>query len=339
MSASSQSTSPIPLIDLAAFSSASEAERSRVVAEVRKALEDIGFLIISGHGVSEELIAKVNQVSLDFFDLPEDKKMQFCPEKAGSRGYNAFKGRSVGIAQNPNIGRSLQESFAVGRVDVPDDPFFFTREAGHSFAPNIWPDEPSAFEPLMKDYYRAMDNTYRLIMRLFAIALDLPERYFDQYIDKHGSLLRLTHYPALDSEPLPGEVRSAEHTDGGALTILHIDDTPDSLQVKLRSGEWINVNRIPGAFIINIGDMMMRWTNDRWTSNWHRVVNPPMVNGRSDRRLSLVYFAAVNYDTMVQCLPNCSDAQHPPLYPPINAGQYASERFNKRYGLDKPAGA
>ena len=106
--------------------------------------------------------------------------------------------------------------------------------------------------------------------------------------------------------------------------------------MKLRSGEWIYVNRLPGTFIINIGDMMMRWTNDRWVSNWHRVVNPPMVNGRSERRLSLVFFAAANHDTMVECLPNCSDAAHPPLYEPINAGEYAASRFNKRYGLEEP---
>ena len=328
--------SPIPLIDLEAFSSASSSERARVVVEVRKALEEIGFLTITGHGVPQSLIDQANQVSLNFFDRSEEEKLRFCPTKPGSRGYNAFKGRTVGIAQDPSLKRSLQESFAVGRIDVPDDPYFFTKAAGHSFAPNIWPDQPDDFRYVMTDYYRAMDSTYHTIMRLFAVALDLPETYFQGMINKHGSLLRLTHYPALDSEPLPGEHRSAAHTDGGALTILHIDDTPNSLQVKLRSGEWINVNRIPGAFIINIGDMMMRWSNDRWTSNWHQVVNPPMVNGRSARRLSLVFFAATNYDTIVECLPNCSDADHPPLYPPINAGQYSAERFNKRYGIEDP---
>ena len=219
---------------------------------------------------------------------------------------------------------------------MPRDPYFFTREAGHSFADNIWPDSPSDFRAAMTEYYQAMDRTYQTIMRLFAVALDLPETYFDKMIDKHGSLLRLTHYPSLSSEPLPGEFRSGAHTDGGALTILHIDDTPDALQVKLRSGEWIYVNRIPGAFIINVGDMMMRWTNDKWISNWHQVVNPPIVNGHSDRRLSLVYFCATNYDTLVECLPNCSGPGNPARYPPIVSGRYAEERFNLRYGINEP---
>ena len=217
----------------------------------------------------------MTNASLTFFDRPDAEKSGSRSTKPGARGYNAMRGRTVGKSHDSTYLASLQESYAVGRTSVPDDPYFFTKEAGHSFADNIWPDLPSDFEPAMTEYYNAMERTYRTIMRLFAVALDLPETYFDNTIDKHGSLLRLTHYPSLDSEPLPGEYRSGAHTDGGTLTILHIDDTPNSLQVKLRSGEWINVNRIPGAFVINIGDMMMRWTNDKWVSNWHRVVNPP----------------------------------------------------------------
>ena len=331
------SDSPIPLIDLQKFSSASELERARVIAEVRKALEEIGFLLIKGHGVDQLLIDRVTNASLTFFDRPETDKLKYCSAKPGARGYNRMRGRTVGKAQDSTYLASLQESYAVGRPSVPNDPYFFTKEAGHSFADNIWPDAPGDFAPAMTEYYNAMERTYRTIMRLFAVALELPETYFDDKIDKHGSLLRLTHYPSLDSEPLPGEYRSGAHTDGGALTILHIDDTPNALQVKLRSGEWINVNRVPGAFVINIGDMMMRWTNDKWTSNWHRVVNPQLVNGRTNRRLSLVYFCSTNHDTVVECLPNCSTPGNPPRYPAIVSGKYAEERFNLRYGITEPA--
>lgn len=331
------SDSPIPLIDLQKFSSASDLERARVIAEVRKALEEIGFLLIKGHGVDQSLIERVTNASLTFFDRPEADKLKFCSLKPGARGYNRMRGRTVGKAQDSTYLASLQESYAVGQPSVPNDPYFFTKEAGHSFAANIWPDSPDDFTPAMTEYYNAMERTYRTIMRLFAVALELPETYFDDKIDKHGSLLRLTHYPSLDSEPVPGEYRSGAHTDGGALTILHIDDTPNALQVKLRSGEWIDVNRVPGAFIINIGDMMMRWTNDKWTSNWHRVVNPELVNGRTNRRLSLVYFCSTNHDTVVECLPNCSGPGNPPRYPPIVSGKYAEERFNLRYGITEPA--
>ncbi len=316
------SDSVIPIINLVKFSDADAAERARVVAEVRKALEEVGFLMIAGHGIDQSLIDRVTEASFTFFDRPDDEKLKLASSKPGARGYNRMRGRTVGKSHDASYLASLQESYGIGRIEVPDDPYFFTEAAGHTFAANIWPDQPSDFEPAMKEYYDAMERAYRTIMRLFAIALDLPETYFDSTIDKHGSLLRLTHYPSLDSEPLPGEYRSGAHTDGGALTILHIDDTPNSLQVKLRSGEWINVNRVPGTFVINIGDMMMRWTNDKWTSNWHQVVNPKIVNGRSDRRLSLVYFCGTNYDTVVECLPNCSGPDNPPHYQPIVAGQF-----------------
>ena len=331
------SDSVIPTIHLDKFSDAGELERARVVAEVRKALEQVGFLMIAGHGIASSLIDRVTQTSLTFFDRPEAEKLKFASTKPGARGYTRMRGRTVGKSHDGSYLASLQESYGIGRIDVPDDPYFRTEAAGHSFADNIWPDRPSDFEPAMVEYYHAMERIYRTIMRLFAIALDLPENYFDKTIDKHGSLLRLTHYPSLDSEPLPGEYRSGAHTDGGALTILHIDDTPNSLQVKLRSGEWINVNRVPGTFVINIGDMMMRWTNDKWTSNWHQVVNPPIVHGRSDRRLSLVYFCGTNYDTIVECLPNCSGPDNPARYEPIVSGQFVAERFNRRYGIEPPA--
>jgi len=327
-------TSPIPLIDLSLF--LASRDRATAVAQVQRALEEVGFLMISGHGVPDELIARVNRASLDFFDRPDEDKMRFVPTVPGSRGYNAMRGRTVGVAQNKNLRPSLQESFAVGPVDIRPEPPAGVKKVGRDVAPNIWPDAPTDFEPAMRDYYRAMDRLYLSLMRLLAIALELPEIYFDDKVNRHASLLRLTHYPALDVEPMPGEERAGAHTDIGALTILHIDDTPNSLQVKLRSGEWIFVNREPGAFIINIGDMMMRWTNDKWISNTHRVVNPPFVNGRSKRRLSLVYFCQTNNDTIVECLPNCAGPANPARYPPIVAGEYSAMRAAMRYGYDLP---
>ena len=327
----------IPVIDLALFASSSAADRATVVKDVQKALEEVGFLMISGHGVPEDLIGRVTASNLAFFDLPDAEKRRYTSARPGGRGYSAMRGRTVGIAQDPTLLKSLQESYGVGPVDVPaDEAWYRTEGAGHSYEPNLWPDEPHDFAPSVQQYYREMDRLYRMIMRLFAIALGLPETWFDDKINRHGSVLRLTHYPALDAEPLPGEQRAGAHTDVGAMTILHIDETRDSLQVKLRSGEWVFVNKTPGAFIINIGDMMMRWTNDKWLSNTHRVVNPPFVNGRSARRLSLVYFCQTNYDTIVECLPNCSGPGNPARYPPLSSGEYSAMRSAMRYGYDLP---
>jgi isopenicillin N synthase-like dioxygenase len=207
---------------------------------------------------------------------------------------------------------------------------------GPRFIENVWPDSPADFEPTMRAYYAHMQNLCRSTLRIFATALELSEAHFDPMLTKSAHTLRLTHYPALDKEPGRGEERAGAHTDTGVLTILHIDETPDSLQVETRSKKWINVNHVSGTFIINIGDLMMRWTNDKWVSNMHRVVNPPFVNGRSARRLSLVCFCGVNHDTLVECLPNCSSTRNPPRYEPISAGEYEALRMATRYGLKPP---
>ena len=119
-------------------------------------------------------------------------------------------------------------------------------------------------------------------------------------------------------------------------TILLTDEV-GGLEVQRRDGQWISAPHVSGAYVCNIGDCLMRWTNDVWVSNWHQVVNPPMVNGKSDRRLSLVYFCSTNYDTLVACLPNCSGPGKPALYPPVISGKYAEERFKLRYGIEEPA--
>jgi len=329
-------SSHLPVIDLRLFETGSEIERARIVAQVRAALEGIGFMMIAGHGVDQTLIDRVSRASLDFFDRTEQEKLACVTTKPGNRGYNRMRGRTVGIATDPALLKSLQESYGIGRIDVPDEPYFKAPSRQATFAENIWPDKPADFELAMKEYYGEMERVFFTVMRLFAATLDLPPAYFDKKIDRHGSVLRLTHYPALDRAPLPKEERAGAHTDNGILTILHIDDTPDSLAVQLRSGEWIYVNRVPGTFVINIGDLMMRWANDKWVSNVHRVANPPLVNGRTSRRLSLVYFCQCNDDTVVACLPNCTGPENPPRYPPIVAGEYTAMRAALRYGETQP---
>ncbi len=325
----------VPIIDLQKFSSANPAERAGVIGEVRTALEHVGFFMVSGHGVPQPVIDRAMSASLEFFDRPEAEKERFAPiSNKITRGYNAMRGRTVGLVLNPSLKRSLQEGFAMGMMDVPDDPYFHTKEAGRSFAPNIWPDAPSDFQPTMRAYYAGMDQLFRKIMQLFANALELPETFFDDKVARHSSTLRLIHYPALDREPEEGEYRSGEHTDSGTLTILHIDDTPQSLQVRTRGGQWIDINKVPGTFIINIGDLMSRWTNDKWVSTLHRVANPPVVNGRSDRRLSIACFCQTNYDTLVDCLPNCSGPENPPRYPPVVTGEFSLMRAALRYGFE-----
>lgn len=327
-------TSPVPLIDLETFFEGSEVDRLRVASEVKKALENVGFLMITGHGVDPDLIRRVERAGLLFFDRPEDEKQKFASgSKKANRGFGGLGTRTIGITENKDLLPSLQEAYGIGKLDVPDDPYFQTEAASSIFTKNIWPDEPEDFKPALSAYYEEMDQLFTKMMRVFAVALELPDTFFESMLDRHGSTLRLIHYPALQSEPRPGELRSGAHTDTGTMTILHIDDTPSALQVLTRSGVWLDLNKIEGAFIINIGDLMMQWTNDKWMSNTHRVSNPPIVNGGSSRRLSIVYFCQMNYDTVVECLPNCCGPDNPSKYEPVRSGEYSAMRAAQRYRL------
>jgi isopenicillin N synthase-like dioxygenase len=189
----------------------------------------------------------------------------------------------------------------------------------------------SSFEVQMSQYYVAMSLLARDLMRMFALALGLDECWFDDRIDRQMSSLCLNHYPALTAVPLPGQLRAGAHTDYGTLTIVAPTAAPGGLQVRARDGKWDDVFVAPGTFVVNIGDMMAQWTNDRWVSTLHRVANPPPAAGGSGRRLSLVFFHQPNPDAVVECIPGCSDCAHPPHYSPVTAGDYISRKINLHF--------
>ncbi|HKK29531.1 MAG TPA: 2OG-Fe(II) oxygenase family protein, partial [Alphaproteobacteria bacterium] len=148
--------------------------------------------------------------------------------------------------------------------------------------------------------------------------------------DRHFATLPANDYPALDYEPRPDQLRCGEHTDFGSLTILAVGEGQSGLQVLSRAGEWTDAGTVKGQFIVNIGDMMQRWTNDRWLSNRHRVVNPPTGCGRSERRQSIGFFLHPNYDAEIACMPSCADATRPPRYPAVLAGDLMRQKMQAR---------
>lgn len=164
-------------------------------------------------------------------------------------------------------------------------------------------------------------------MRLFALALDQPETFFDDKVDRHISRLRVRNYPAPHEPPAPGQLRAGAHSDYGSLTILKAEDKAGGLQVCNNAGEWVDVAIVPDCFIVNLGDLMARWTNDRWVSTLHRVANPPMELARVSRRQSLVFFHNPNYDAVIECIPGCQGPDNPPKYPPITSGEYLRGQF------------
>ena len=322
--------SAIPVIDVEPFLQGTTAHKRAVAAEVATACATIGFLVITGHGVPQALYDRAFALSRDFFGLPAEEKMRYRPAQGmAPRGYAALA--SIGLART--IGEDtppdLREQFYIGPLDPPPDRLAAMPEALPFYQPNIWPERPTAYRETFTELYRTLERLGAELMRIFALALDLPETYFDDKIDAHFSTLPVNHYPAPEGAPLPGQLRAGAHSDFGSLTILAFDETPGGLQVKMGDGEWRNLQPESGHLVVNLGDMMARWTNDRWKSTLHRVVNPPDHRAAS-RRQTIGYFLHPNYDAEIACIDSCQGPDNPPRYPPIMAGDQMRQKMVNR---------
>ena len=316
----------VPTIDIAPFINGTAKEKQAVARQVAAACEDVGFFAIVGHGVSEALMARTRRAAVDFFAQPLEGKLAVeRPPTKISRGYNRLGDRSLsyslGIAAPPD----LQEAWAMGPIERDDTPYYHGAAAETFFAPNRWPENPPGFRDALSDYYETLSSLSATVMRIFAVALDLDEGFFDDKIDRPCSNVRVIRYPKQHSSPEAGQLRAGAHTDYGTLTILRGDDVPGGLQVKLRNGDWIDVAIAPGTFVCNIGDAMARWTNDRWVSTLHRVGNPPLDSASRDR-ISLVFFHLPNHDAVLGGIESCRNPDGTDLYPPITfADHYLSK--------------
>lgn len=313
----------VPVIDITPFRLGSLPERRAVADAVDRACRDIGFLVIGGHGVDPALIERTRDVSRAFFDLPLHEKQRVArPAPHITRGYIGLHDESLARSRDPAAyGSDLNESLMIGPVDAP--PPDVAASGGAHFAPNLWPEQPADLRAVWSDYYRAMSGLAATVMRLFALALHLPEDYFDDKIDHHISRLRVRNYPAQPVPPAPGQIRAGAHSDYGSLTLLATEDKPGGLQVNNAAGAWVDVPIVPGTFIVNIGDLMARWTNDTWVSTLHRVVNPPADADGDTRRLSLVYFHNPNHDAAIASLV----PGEPPKYPATSSGEHLRRLF------------
>ena len=318
----------VPIIDVAPFRGGDASAKRAIAAAVGQAVNDIGFLAITGHGVDPGLIAQVQTVSNAFFDLPmEEKSRVGRPAPDVTRGYIALEAESVGRSQGLDLPGDLNESLMIGPVDTSEAQYFTGPQAGSHFHPNLWPARPAELRPLYEAYFRVMGALAGDLMAMFALALDLPEEFFADKIDRHISRLRVRNYPAPERAPLPGQLRAGAHSDYGSLTILRTEDKPGGLQVLNRAGDWVDVPVAPDSFIVNIGELMARWTNDRWKATLHRVVNPPAKSAAISRRLSLVFFHNPNYDAPVEALPGTVPPGETPKYQPTTSGGHLRAQF------------
>ena len=314
----------VPLIDLGPARHGTRAARERVAAAIDAACRDIGFFAISGHGVADHVVDDVRACAHAFFEQPlADKLAARHPVAGTNRGYHPVGLEALSASNDTAAPPDLKEFFHVGPVDVTDDAYYTSALGRRHFAPNIWPPRPAGFTRAVTTHYRAMHGLIADLMRLAALALGVDEAFFDDKVDRSIGTMRLNYYPAQRTAPEPGQLRASPHTDYGGFTILSGEDVPGGLQVRTRDGRWIDVATSPTTFVVNIGDLLMRWTNDRWLSNLHRVVNPP--HAGAGARLSIAFFNHPNYDVVIECLPS----QGLPRHEPVRSGDYRDTKYAK----------
>jgi isopenicillin N synthase-like dioxygenase len=310
----------LPTIDLAPLRGGSETAKREIARRIDAALTEIGFFTVVGHGIAEDFVAAVRRQAVDFFALPREEKMKVArPPQKISRGYNWIGDRSLSYSLGMPAPPDIQEAFAFGPEDVADLASRVDAASAAMYAPNLWPDRPADFKQVMLAYYAAMSALAADLLRVMAGALGVNESYFADKFDRQASVARLIRYPAVTEPPLPGQLRAGTHTDYGIMTFVRGDDTPGGLQVKHRQGGWIDVHPPPNSFVCNIGDLMMRWSNDRWVSTLHRVAVPPPDAEPSDR-ISLVFFQNPNPDTVIRCFESCAGREE--KYPPITVAEH-----------------
>ncbi|AKA36394.1 isopenicillin N synthase family dioxygenase [Flagellimonas lutaonensis] len=307
--------SAIPSVDLKDFVSGDPQRKQKFTEEIGGAFENIGFVALSGHFLSDELVDQLYDEVKKFFALPQEVKDKYEIEGiGGQRGYTSFgkehaKGRKEG---------DLKEFWHFGQY-VEDDP-----KLEAEYPDNVHVEELPAFNEVGKEAYKMLEKTAQYVLRALALHLGLEEYYFDKWIKNGNSILRPIHYPPITEEP-KNAVRAAAHGDINLITLL-MGAHGKGLQVKNHKGEWVDAIARPDQLMINVGDMLSRLSNNKLKSTIHRVVNPPReLWGTS--RYSIPFFMHPISEMPLNCLENCIDEDHPKLYPDITAGEFLHERL------------
>ena len=320
--------SVVPVIDIAPFLAGGAEDKARVVAEVDAACRDIGFLVISGHGVPDTETRELQRVARAFFDLPHWEKLRVKMPPDRYRGYTPPGSETLALSLDDETPPDLKESYSCGPYGVAYDEHHFGAAGERFFAPNIWPERPVKMRALWETYYREMERLAADLMRVFAIALELPEPWFADKIDKQIANFSVIHYPRQKDAPRAGQLRGGAHTDYGSLTIVQTDTDVGGLEVLRRDGGWSPVPCIPGTFAVNLGDLMVEWTNDVWVSTLHRVANPPREAAHISKT-SLLFFHQPNFDAVVECIPTCCSAERPAKYERTTSGEHVTMKIMK----------
>jgi isopenicillin N synthase-like dioxygenase len=300
----------IPVIDFAGLTTADLGARKATAISMRNAFEDFGFIYLKNHGVPQSVIDEMFARSIEFFGLPEATKAQAAGyRRPGLTGLDSSKPTDV------------KERFR-----APED---------SNLPVGYWPERPPDFRRAVSDFHQAGLSVMRELMHGVALSLGLPEKYFDAAHQPSSGAVLLLHYPPITEPLLPGQLRSGAHTDFGTMTLLFHYGNAEGLEIQRPNGAWLHAPSIPGAAIINVGDLLTRWTNGQLRSVLHRVV-PPKGEATQRSRYSTTLFYEPRHEVVISCLEPCRSPSRPALYPPITAGEHleAKRRENIRSGYE-----
>ncbi len=312
----------LPIIDLSGYQEATQTQKQELALKIGQACREFGFFYITGHGIDETLQSQLFNESTKLFNLPLESKLKVNKQLSkANRGYEPLKNQTLEAGTPPD----LKEGFYIGFDHEDDHPLVKAKK--FNFGKNQWPEDLPQLKPIATNYLHAMTSLCEALMSLMALSLNLPNNYFDDFCKDPLVTLRLLHYPPQPVNAQENEKGCGAHTDFGGLTLLLQDDN-GGLQVWSHKTEnWIDAPPIKGSFVVNIGDMIARWTNDQYCSTLHRVINKS-----GNERYSIPFFFSGYLDHEVKCIPTCLAENEQPKYAPTTVEQHMIEMYQRTYG-------
>jgi isopenicillin N synthase-like dioxygenase len=299
-------TESLPLIDLKDTFGASVEALERAAQAVRAACRDTGFMYVMNHGIDQAIVERAFAESRRFFSQPESEKLK-VRKRHGTNGFDPVETQAL----DPTSPADFKESFLVSKPARPGTP---------DHAENLWPEGLPGFREGIEAYHTAVQRLALHISRLIALSVDMPLGYFDRFFENQRGALRLLRYPPMPAGPRNNQLGAGAHTDFGWITVLGQDQN-GGLEIETARGEWIAVDPIPGAFVVNLGDLVPAWTNGLYHSSLHRVLNKrPGID-----RYSIVLFYNPRYETVIETIPTCLAPGEAPR-PPFISGEHRRNR-------------
>jgi isopenicillin N synthase-like dioxygenase len=317
----------IPVVDL---------EGAGVPEAINRACRDTGFFYVANHGVPQALVDAQFDCARRFFALPAEQRLALDMKNSlATAGYEPIEGQTLDSqdADAEKAPPDLKESFYCG-MELPGE-HLWAQKRIRSFGHNQWPDESGAMSGFREQTLRYQETMRTLgdrVLGQLALSLELPESFFAAFYEMPAMTLRLLRYPPHPQHARANQLGAGAHTDWGGITLL-AQDGLGGLEVRNVEGEWIAATPVPGTFVVNLGDLMQRWTNDVYRSNMHRVRN----NSSSRDRYSIAFFYGPSPDARIECIPTCTSAEQPPRFAACTAAQHMYEMFRRSYGYEASA--